>query len=322
MRKKTPETDATPDAAQAASAGRPQVKRTKEQSRNALIKKVKMFYDLQRLRMQAAGRTYKRADEDEIQLHEVDVAILEMRAQELEMAEKHALSDIKEHLQTIPFYNEVLSDKVRYRGVGPTMAGIILSAFDIDLADTVSKMWSFAGLRPIPCFRCKTCHAVVDGLSYAHPKGKCLWVGKELPEGAVYASGKAQRPQRGEKLHYNSFLRTKLVGVLAPVLLKCNSPWRKHYDDYKLRKASAKWGLSDAHRHQAAMRYMIKMLLQDIYKEWRTFLGLPARPPYAEEYLGHKHHAATNGAAVAAARAAATIDPEVAAELEQLDLLD
>jgi hypothetical protein len=325
------------------------VPRTREQDRAALRRKVEIFYDLQRLRLQTGGRTYARADGTAIQLHEVDVAILEQRMKELERAEKNALADVAAHLRTIRFYNETLSDKVRYRGIGPTMAGVILSAFDIHREATVSQMWAFAGLRPMPARRCKACHTVVElsereGVGghrgaasvvgiYKHTRAATFKKAGEviedkkptcklttLTEEDTYASGKAQRPIKGEKLNYNAFLRTKLVGVLGPVLIKCGSPWRKFYDDYKHRKESAGWGRNDGHRHQAAIRYMIKMLLLDIYVGWRTCEGLPVREPYAEQYLGHKHSgggAATNGAPAPRG----DDDPnagEIAAELDQL----
>jgi hypothetical protein len=318
----------------------PNVTRTREQNRAALRRKVEMFYDLQRLRIQSAGRTYERADGTSIQLHEIDVAILERRSKDLETAERAALRDVQDHLDTMPFYRDVLSDKVRYRGIGPTMAGVILSSFAIERQDTVSKMWAFAGLRPLPAHRCRTCHSVVetdgDG-SFVHLKErvrtptppkpgevveaklpKCNRIGSLMGLIDVYESGKAQRPVKGEKLTYNSFLRTKLVGVLAPVLLKCASPWKKHYSEYKHRKATAGWGRNDGHRHQAAMRYMIKMLLLDIHKEWRTAENLPVRLSYHEEKQGG--HAAARGAEpMPAPPAEEPLSPEVAAELEYLN---
>jgi len=44
------------------------------------------------------------------------------------------------------------------------------------------------------------------------------------------------------------------------------------------------------HRHRAAIRYMMKMFLKDLYVAWRTLAGLPVREPYSEGKLGHVHH--------------------------------
>lgn len=47
---------------------------------------------------------------------------------------------------------------------------------------------------------------------------------------------------------------------------------------------SAPWGKSDKHVHMAAMRYMVKMFLYELYRRWRTYEGLEVRVPYSEEY--------------------------------------
>jgi hypothetical protein len=269
--------------------------RTRDQDRGALRRKVRIFYDFQRLRMQTAGRTYKRPGGVEIDLHEVDIAMLEYRAKELGRVEKTALKDVEDHLGSLPMWTQFLKPGPRYRGIGPTMAGVILSEFDIYKADTVSKMWAFAGLVPVPGFRCKECQMVVTKKNvqeFKHGKRpQCSKHLKTIGPRDVVETRIAQRPKRGEKLPYNAWLRTKLVGVLAGCMLKANSPYRKFYDNYKHRKESAGWGVNDAHRHNAASRYMIKMLLIDIHKDWRELEGLPVRPPYHEEYLGHTHAA-------------------------------
>ena len=308
--------------------------RTREQDHLALKRKVRIFYDLQRLRLQTAGRGAPKSHTDEetegdkparkpdarprIELHPADLAVLERRAKELELAEKHALADIAEHLATIGFYRDVLSDKARYRGIGPTMAGVILAEFDIYRLETPSQMWAFAGLRPMDAERCTKCHFVVVNGQHTSKKTIC----KGEPPPGIYASGRAQKPTRGEKLPYNAFLRAKLCGVLGAVLLKLNpsapltgevSPWRKCYDDYKHRKQSEGWGTSDAHRHAAAIRYMVKMLLADIWTKWRTYEKLTVRPSYHEEKLGHKHSGGFQARVVEPVDEA--MSPEVEAEL-------
>lgn len=306
------------------------VERTPEQSRLALRKKVRIFYDLQRMRLQVAGRNEPKAEGAEIQLHEFDLATLNARATELYSSEKNALRDVEDHLKTIPFYVGVLSDKERFKGIGPTMAGVILSEFDIHKADTPSKFWSFAGLAPIPARRCKHCNRVVewsDNLGiYTHAKGalwikgvevKCALDGQPIPTEQTYESGKSARPKRGEKLKYSSFVRAKMMGVLGPILLKCDSPWRSHYDNYKNRWITAKKGTNDAHRHQAAIRYMVKMLLAEIWGLWREHLSLPRRPSYAEEKLGMKH---VGGTPQSAQKAGDDLTPEMLEEMKNAGL--
>jgi hypothetical protein len=284
--------------------------RSREQSMTALKRKTRYFYDIQRLRLQHQTRLTPKAKGADIQLHEADLLSLQWRFEQLLSLEKGVLKDIEEHLKTIPFYVEVLSDKVRFRGIGPTMASVLLSEIQIHRQETPSQLWAFAGLAPVPARRCKKCQKTVSeakGAAVGAPEGgnpineqgeSMYWKhdGK-TPKGCVsivplaetFASGKAAKPTRGEKLGYNAFFRAKLCGVLGPVMLQVGSPWRKHYDDYKHRKQSAGWGTCDAHRHAAAIRYMIKMLLLEIWKEYREHEKLSVRPPYQEEYLGHKH---------------------------------
>lgn len=52
----------------------------------------------------------------------------------------------------------------------------------------------------------------------------------------------------------------------------------------------APWGRSPMHRHNAALRYLAKMFLQQFWIQWRTLEGLEVRVPYAEEYLNRAHH--------------------------------
>ena len=279
--------------------------RTKDQDRLALRRKMKMYYDIQGLRMQTQGRLTKKAPGATIDLHPDDLSKLGSRLKDLEKVEDAALKDLEDHLDQVPYYRDMMfpQRKDKYRGLGVRMGSVIIASFDIDREDTVSKMWAFAGLAPIPAVRCKECSVVctliddgnVHGLpskeKYKHPKPqgcKCRFVGGVVDRDQVFDSGKQMRPVAGEKLKYNRWLRTKLCGVLAPVLLKVGSPFRKYYDFRKQKQISQKWGTSDAHRHADAMRYMIKMLLLEIHKEWRTYEGLSLRPSYAEEKLGHK----------------------------------
>lgn len=283
--------------------------RTTEQFRLALRRKTRALYDIQELRLAMQGRLTKKAPGISIELHPDDLAKLQGRTKDLELAEKNALADLTDHLNETPFYRDVIAkNKEKYKGLGPRMASIIISSFDIAREDTVSKMWSFAGLAPIPAIRCRRCSVVLQtserktletdntyenlrGVEWFHhpkPQGnKCEFAGGQISHEETFHSGKQMRPVAGEKLRYNAWLRTKLCGVLATVLLQLKSPYRVYYDNRKQYNLSRSWGTNDAHRHQDAMRYMIKMLLLDIWKEWRAFEGLPVRGSYAEEKLGH-----------------------------------
>ena len=247
-----------------------------------LRRAVRMFYDLQRLRIQAGGRTEPKAVGAEIQLDSADIAFMNRTSADLNRLESAALREIEVCLDAF----RITPWLIGIRGLGPTMAGVILSEFDITIATTVSKLWAFAGLH------------VVDG--------------------------HAAHPVKGKTLSYNKWLRMKLLGVLGVGFLRCGSEYKQTYDDYKHRLQSRvvtpcmecagvgkaifegrkvtcpnceggsrppPWGRSDAHRHQAAIRYMVKVFLKDLYVAWRTVEGLAVRAPYAEEKLGHSPHA-------------------------------
>ena len=307
------------------------IPRTQEQAIAALRREVKLFYDFQRLRMQAAGRTQHKPRKDDelienapveeliknqaadIILHPDDIAALEARSSELEAVEAKTLSDIKGLLEKIPFWVNVLGNREDYpqfKGIGPTIGGVILSQIDIRRANSVSALWRYCGMASVHGWRCSYCHSYIadadmipveggfaqpNGFNGGeHPKAKfpeCRMQGKRMLAVDVYYSGRHERPTKGVKLPYNAFVKTKLLGVLGDVLIKCGSDhYRKLYYDYKARKIAQKWGKSDAHRHMAAKRFMCKAVMSDIWKLWRECESLPVKGTYQEDVLKHVHH--------------------------------
>jgi hypothetical protein len=211
---------------------------------------VRFFYDAQKLRIQSGNRNAKREDGSGADLDEDDKEFLTRTSTGLNDLEKITLKEIKRLLKPIPIYQWLSEQK----GLGPTMAGVIVSELETSARfETVSNLWSYSGL------------------------------------GVDTATGKARRRKKGEKANWNSFLKTKLLGVLGPCMIKANSPWRKLYDNYKHRKQAQGWGVSDGHRHNAAVRYMCKMLLLELWKTWRELDGLPVTAPYSEAKLGLYH---------------------------------
>jgi hypothetical protein len=49
------------------------------------------------------------------------------------------------------------------------------------------------------------------------------------------------------------------------------------------------WGRGDKHRHQAALRYMVKQFLAELWVKWRELEGLPVTEPYSVAKLGIRH---------------------------------
>lgn len=188
--------------------------------------------------------------------------------------EKAIVQAVRQH----PLWTEYLAG---YRGVSEISAAVLIAFFDIEKAVNASKMCAYAGLAP----------------------------GRD-------------RREKG-KAGFNQVLKSYLIGGLGFSLEKSSMTIsRQRYLEYKNRLAHSereveefvkggngkkrivKW--KDAypiHRRMAAVRYMVKCFLQyDLYPTWRALMGLPVRVPYAEEYLGRKHH----------------VDPEYLEDLEKV----
>lgn len=232
-----------------------------EKKRQSLHILTRAYYDYQNERIALDGQIGRRKNGElkkgvPEREEELLLLLMERRASIAEM-ESELLKEISKEIHLLPLWKDFLK---HVKGCGEGMAAVIVTQFDIHKAPTVSNLWSFAGLAP----------------------------GKD-------------RKVKGQKCPYNQFLRSKLCGVLGTNgFLMHNSPYREYYDNMKNRLESENWGMDSknptdkkrpkaGHQHKAAIRYMIKMFLKDLYVAWRTIEGLPVRAPYQEEYLGHKH---------------------------------
>jgi hypothetical protein len=208
-------------------------------------------------------------------------------------------------LEEIPIYNAFLDSKSHpgQKGVGPAMAGVILTAFDIHKARYPSSLWKYAGLD-----------VGSDG------RGRS-WRDEHLVD-REYVDKNGEIKTK-KSVTYNPWLKTKLMGVLAGSFLRSGSPWRQCYDDYRHRietdPSKQKVGLAEwkklhkaaketedpkerqrkldaVHKlwppgriNDAAKRYMVKQFLCALYNAWRPLEGLPVAPTYHEWKHGHKH---------------------------------
>lgn len=161
------------------------------------------------------------------------------------------------------------------------MAAVIIAELDPHRAPNASCFWSYCGLGVKP-----------DGLGQSRRK-----------EHLVVQTYRAKDGTEQEKLGlgFSPFTKTKLVGVLGPSFLRAGGHYKAIYDQVKHRYEShPRYGLAaqDAgekeahkkHRHDMAVRYMVKMFLLDLWKEWRKIEGLPVGESYAEAKLGLRHH--------------------------------
>jgi len=235
----------------------------KDEKRNSIKTLTRIFYDYQRERISLDNRlgitkngdVKKKAPPRDMSI------LLHMKARRDEVyameitAEKDLAKEIHQHL----LWKEFLCD---VKGVGADITAVIISEFDIHKWEKVSNGWSFAGLAP----------------------------GKD-------------RKIKKQKCTFNQFLKAKLLGVLGSSFLMCQSPYSEFYYNMRERLKAENWGIESKrptdknnpkalHQHKAAVRYMIKMFLKDVYIAWRNIEGLEVHPSYQEKYLGHKHNAA------------------------------
>jgi hypothetical protein len=168
---------------------------------------VRSFYDVQKTRIEMEGRL-RPTGKERLLLDAHWQAVLKERLQQFQALEKALLKDVEKLLEEFPAASWLLAE----RGCGPTLAGVIIAEYaDPSRANTVSQMWSFAGLN------------VLD--TNEAPGLKNI---KRLIDEMAARGEKKRRP-------WNAFLRTKLLGVLGPNLLKAANARRKDYDDYKRR---------------------------------------------------------------------------------------
>jgi hypothetical protein len=175
-------------------------------------------------------------------------------------------------LEDYPIYTEFLS---KIKGIGPAMAGVIVSEIDITKAKYSSSLWAYAGLDVAP-----------DGSGRSRKKESL--VQREYVDKDGHVAVKAG-------ITFNPFLKTKLMGVLSGSFLRAgNERYGKVYADYKNRLENTdRWKeRTKGHRHNAALRYMIKQFLVDLYVAWREIEGLEVHSSYQEAKLGHVHKAA------------------------------
>ncbi|KAA0888726.1 transposase [Oryzomonas rubra] len=202
---------------------------------------------------------------------------------ELESQEAKHFRNLGKILEDYPIYTEFME---KVKGIGPAMAGVIISEIDITKARHPSSLWKYAGLD-----------VADDGRGRSRRK--------EHLQTVAYIDRDGHDATRNG-ITFNPFLKTKLTGVLASSFLRAgDNKYRQIYDDYKHRLESHenwqdkkvpnektgkdKIASEKAHRHNAAMRYMVKIFLIDLYTAWRALEGLPVSAPYQDAKLGYVH---------------------------------
>ena len=225
--------------------------------------------------------TKKKFTGDPIISEYTELALITQYKELVKHEEKH-FRTLGQVLEDYPLYTQVLEP---IRGIGPAMAGVIISEFDIHKADYPSSFVKYAGLD-----------VADDGFGRSRRK-------EHLKQTEYIDKEGVKKVKDG--ITFNPLLKTKLTGVLGPSFLRAgDNKYSQIYRDYRLRlENTPHWqnypGVDKKgkpciiskkmHRHNAAIRYMIKMFLYDLHPAWRKLEGLSVTAPYHEAKLGLVH---------------------------------
>lgn len=159
---------------------------------------------------------------------------------DLEESEKRHFKNLEKILMEHKIYTDFLAS---IRGIGPAMAGVIVSEINIHKATYPSSIWQYAGLG-------------------VEADGRGTSKRKEHLRTIKYIDKEGKEAER-LGISHNTFLKTKLMGVLSGSFLRAgavDNPYRIIYDNYKNRLQNhPKWqDRTKGNIHMAAQRYMIK----------------------------------------------------------------
>ena len=158
--------------------------------------------------------------------------------------------DISTHLAESVKKEEIWIDYLKkVKGVGPIMGAGLINLIDIKKARHISSLWKFAGFDVV--------------------------------------KGKAPRLTRGQKTTWNPLMKA-LCWKIGKSFLMSKSPYKRFYEERKKYEKKKHKELTKMHRHNRALRFMVKRFLSDLWLEWRAMKGLPISAPYVIDKLGHK----------------------------------
>lgn len=203
---------------------------------------------------------------------------------ELEQREASTFRALESILENVPIYSQFLA---HVRGCGPALSGVLVCTLDPHKAKYPSSFWKYSGLDVAPVFERDDAGEVIQGKDP-------VWLGRSRRRDhlvEVEYLDRDKKPAKRMGITFNPWLKTKLY-LLGTVFIRLRSPYRAHYDNYLHRISSIpKWAESTKmHRHNAAIRFMMKMFLADLWRAWRELEGLPVEPPYSAVKLGKTNH--------------------------------
>ena len=149
-------------------------------------------------------------------------------------------------LATYAMENPIRQKINEVKGIGDVLgAGIIAWLDPISRFNSVSALWSYAGLAP------------------------------------------GQKRAKGEKINYNTKLRTFSWKIWQQWIKVPSSYGRKLYDEGKKHAQEAHPDWTKGHCHNWAGHRAVKIFLAAIWEDWRRQEGLPITEPYVFAQGGH-----------------------------------
>ena len=220
---------------------------------------------------------------------------------ELSDSEEGMVKDLEKEVTKHPMWNAFFKD---VKGCGVLMAAVCLTYLDVNKARHVSSFWKYAGLDTVDIV--KEDGSIVN-------EGRTAKKAHNVEQIYIDKDGNEQTKMG---LGYNPSLKTKLIGVLAPCLLKAglrvikgddkkpildddgnkqytiSSKYTQLYLDYRNRldhRRDTK-DYSDLHKYNMSIRFMTKQFLRDMWVTGRALEGYKVSEPYEVAKLGNPPH--------------------------------
>ena len=209
-----------------------------------------------------------------------EIRLIEGYEQLLATEETHKKA-VEDELKKFPIWTQWLKG---VKGVGPLMAGVIISSIDIHKAHHPSSLWVYAGIDVVMVMDEETLELTGEG--------RCKKKHHLVPKTYTKRNGETVDTFG---ISYNDFLKSKMLGVLGSSFIRCagGCHYRDIYIEHKfwLQSHPEHKKLTKMHIHNRARRFMIKEFFCDLYEKWRTLEGLEVLPRYSEAKLGIEHKA-------------------------------
>jgi len=241
----------------------------------------------------------------------------------MEREENSMFSKIKPLVEEHPLWTSFLRDVV---GIAHTTAAVIITSIDISKAEYPSSLWKYCGLDVVRVGRhgkkgifSSNNRDAEDLVAFLKdPTTVTLIKPNEIKKLGISEMAHMEWSSEGRRkrfdhmvekqlldkdgevlktwksLPYNPWLKSKLILMGQNFIRSGNQKYRAIYDDYKNRLQNRPdWAdESKGHINDAAIRYIVKRFLVDLYNAWRPLEGLPVAPEYSVAKLGMKHKSA------------------------------